>query len=417
MIAARRLAPAVGLTVTVVTSAGTGRADAPHAVVVCGEGTDGEEVVSRVASHLRPPYRFQEAGSFCKGLSSGQASTLATAARDRVADGKLVTRARAAAQSAHADLAILVDTRRSKGGAALVHVWLIDSKGEGSAEVDREVTLGAGASSDEQGDAAWTAVAADLGASSDETRSTAEPASAPREGGRDAAIGSVRVAMETGARDFTYVDRLTTTLRSYSLFAAPLVHADAELYPLARTGAPVLKDVGVTFDYAMAFGLSSSDSAGASVKTTWSFFDVGARERIHAGSWLLGLHAGYGEMTYSFGGALETTAELPGVQYRFVRGGADARVALGPLSVYGSGSYLYVLSTGPLGTYFTRASVGGIEGRVGVARALGHGFEISLEFAYTRFFYTLNPQPGDAYVAGGALDQMAFGSLGVAYVF
>jgi hypothetical protein len=37
--------------------------------------------------------------------------------------------------------------------------------------------------------------------------------------------------------------------------------------------------------------------------------------------------------------------------------------------------------------------------------------------AYARFFYTLNPQPGDSYVAGGALDQMAFGSLGAAYVF
>ncbi len=86
-------------------------------------------------------------------------------------------------------------------------------------------------------------------------------------------------------------------------------------------------------------------------------------------------------------------------------------------SIYGSGSYLFVLSTGPVGGYFARESVGGVEGRLGVARSLGHRFEASLEVAYTRFFYSLNPQPGDTFVAGGALDQMAFGSLGIAYVF
>jgi hypothetical protein len=48
---------------------------------------------------------------------------------------------------------------------------------------------------------------------------------------------------------------------------------------------------------------------------------------------------------------------------------------------------------------------------------MGRNVELSLEVAYTRFFYTLNPQPGDALVAGGALDQMAFGSLGAAYMF
>jgi hypothetical protein len=180
----------------------------------------------------------------------------------------------------------------------------------------------------------------------------------------------------------------------------------------------VLKDLGVTFDYARAFGLSSADSSGTPVSTTWSVFDVGAHERIPAGrSWLFGLHGGYGQMTYSFDGALDTPAALPGVQYSYVRGGADARVALGAFSVYGYGSYLYVLSTGPLGGYFTRATAGGIEGRLGLARDLGRGFEASLEVSYTRFFSSLNPQPGDTYVAGGALDQMAFGSLGVAYVF
>ena len=32
------------------------------------------------------------------------------------------------------------------------------------------------------------------------------------------------------------------------------------------------------------------------------------------------------------------------------------------------------------------------------------------------FFYSMNPQPGDANVAGGALDEMARLSLGFAYL-
>jgi hypothetical protein len=262
-------------------------------------------------------------------------------------------------------------------------------------------------------------------ATQEETRSDADRAPTARESaGQSRALArasdlfAIRVAIESGSRNFAYVDRLTSSLRSYSLFAAPLGVVDAEVYPLARTGLAGLKDFGLTFDYGRAFGLSSDDSAGTTLNTNWSLLDVGARERIPIGrAWLLGLHGGYGEMTYTFDGSLETPAALPGVQYRFVRGGADARVALGPFSLSAYGSYLSVFSTGPIGAYFARGSVGGVEGRLGLARDLGFGFEVSIDVAYTRYFYAFNPQPGDAYVAGGALDQMAFGSLGVAYVF
>jgi hypothetical protein len=228
----------------------------------------------------------------------------------------------------------------------------------------------------------------------------------------------VGAAIQGGSRDFRYVDRLTPTLRPYDLSAAPLVSIDGELYPLGRSHTPVLKDLGATFDYAMAFGLASTDSAGSPIATSWSAFDVGLRQRIPISrAVLLGLHAGYGEIDYSFHGSLATTAQLPGVEYRFLRAGLDARATVGSFAVYASGSYLDVLSTGLVGTYFARASVGGVEGRVGVAYALARGVELSLEGGYTRFFYTLNPEPGDAYVAGGALDQMARGSLGLAYLF
>ena len=72
------------------------------------------------------------------------------------------------------------------------------------------------------------------------------------------ALASVGVAIEGASRDFSYVDRLTPTLRPYSLSAAPRVAISAEIYPAARTDTPVLKGLGATFDYALAFGLAQT---------------------------------------------------------------------------------------------------------------------------------------------------------------
>jgi hypothetical protein len=459
--AAQRLATwATGVAV-VGAFAWTARGDTRPSVVVCGEGSDGEALALRLGSHASASYRLSSADAWCKSLSSGRGAPLAAAASGHASGAKLVARARSAAQSAHADAAILVVARKSRRGT-VVHVWVVDANGAGVAEVDQDVALVPGSSADDGADALWSVVAPALpsrrpveaeGASapakppvrqspdrpqppaedtpdSDLMAASEPPAGAdqgtpngdspahPRSGEEATAIGVVRAGFEVGSREFSYVDRLTPTLRSYSLFAAPLAVVEGELYPLARAGVPILKDLGATLDYAMAFGVSSSDASGDSVNTAWSSFDAGARERIRLGpSVLLGLHGGYGENSFIFSGALGTTAELPSVRYRFVRGGADARVALGSLSFQAYGSYLGVLSSGPIGTYFQRATIGGIEGRVGATQAIGHGFELSLEVAYERFFYTLNPQPGDHYVAGGALDQMAFGSVGAAYVF
>jgi hypothetical protein len=435
----------------VVATSAPARAQGERSVVVWGEGPGGEEVASRVASKLSAPYAVRDAGTFRKSLASAHAPSLAAAAKDRGNDARLVSRARVAGRAAHADAAVLVHVRRSKRGT-VVHVWVIDPKGDGSAEVDQEMAFGARTSADDQAEVTWNAVAREFtergtpppparetaiaaaGPAAD-TRAPSEnplptPASSespdadadrsparPAEITRASALASVGLSFQAGSRNFSYVDRLTPTLRPYDLSAAPMAAVDAELYPAARAGMPVLKDLGATVDYAQAFGLASTDSNGTKVNTSWNAFDLGLHQRIPIGSAVLGgLHGGYGEIAYSFRGTLPTTAELPGVQYRFVRAGVDARASIGSVSVYAYGSYLDVLSTGLVGTYFARASVGGVEARLGAAYPLGHGFEAFLEASYTRFFYTLNPQPGDPYVAGGALDQMSHASLGVAYL-
>ncbi len=450
----RRVAVSIVSLAALAGSSTWARAEGLRSLVIVGEGADGEELASDIASHVSAPYHLSGTTPFRKALgASGRSAALGAAAKTPAADAKLVAKARAAAQTAHVDMAILLLAKRSKKAAA-VHVWLVSASGTGAAEVDKDVSLGSKASVDDLADATWSAVSSELGARDDAAPSavaTKSASSTTESGGEAPAAGSkdthadappdadqgtseagsregadpfatslavLKASIQGGSRNFDYVDRLTSTLRPYSLTAAPLAAVSAEVYPAARTGTPFLKDLGATVDYALAFGLGSTDSAGTNVSTSWSAFDLGLRERIPVGRQvLLGVHGGYGEIDYTFSGNLNTTAELPSVQYRFIRGGADGRVALGIVNVTLSGSYLAVLSTGAVGNYFGRATVGGVEGNVGVSHGFGHGFEAGVELAYTRFFYTLNPQPGDPYVAGGALDQMARGSVSVAYAF
>jgi hypothetical protein len=226
----------------------------------------------------------------------------------------------------------------------------------------------------------------------------------------------VQLAVDGGSRHFSYVDRLTATLRPYDLFAAPVPSLTAEFYPLARTRMVVLNGLGITGDYGHAVGLSSADAGGTRVVTSWHNFDVGLRERIDLHQILLGVDLGFGAIDFHFDNPAGATAVLPSVSYRFLRFGLDLRAPFGAFSLFGGGSYLKVLSTGGEGDLFPRESVGGVDARLGGAYSFGQGFELSVGLGYTRFFYSMNPQPGDANVAGGALDEMARLSLGFAYL-
>ena len=54
---------------------------------------------------------------------------------------------------------------------------------------------------------------------------------------------------------------------------------------------------------------------------------------------------------------------------------------------------------------------------LGLGIKLTDGLEARLVAEYARFFYSFTPQVGDAYVAGGALDQIYGMRLGAAYAY
>jgi hypothetical protein len=219
---------------------------------------------------------------------------------------------------------------------------------------------------------------------------------------------AVQAGFGVGTRHFSYVQRITPALRTYDLPAVPMASVSAVAYPLAFTGLPVIRDFGVTGGYARLFTFSSEDSSGTPVGSTWQSFEVGATQRIALSRALVtNVSVGYGENDFQFDQALSgATALLPSADYRFVRAGADVRYEfLQAFAVLAGGSYLDVLGTGYLTTLFPRASVGGVEGHVGGSVALARSWELSLGASYTRFFLSGNSVPGDATVAGGALDE------------
>jgi hypothetical protein len=422
---------------------GIARAEpAGKTIAILTEGNDAEAVATGLAAHVRLPNKVSDPRAFRGALSTRGARVIGPASTNHARDVQLITRVHAAVTELHVDGAILVTLRKTKRGVQ-AHVWAVDAHGEG-ALVDKELPLPASVDANGEADAVWATVADLIPAPVEEPapppapppppppeaslQTTVGPAAADHGPTPAAPVGQagsprahallvVQAAIEAGSRHFSYVDRITPTLRPYDLFAAPIVSLAAEVYPLARAHIPIVNGLGATVDYARAFGLTSADAGGGSVGTTWQAFDVGIRERIALGRLVIvGIDAGYGAVDFTFDQGAFSSGTLPSVGYRFVRAGADARFNLGDFSLFGGAAYLPVLSTGGEGQLFARESVGGVEARLGAAYAIGHSFELSLGLHYTRFFYSMNPVPGDANVAGGALDELARLSLGFAYL-
>jgi hypothetical protein len=442
----RRRALAVAALAALAGSERSAVADETRTAVVLAEGPEGDAVAGSVASRLPASITVRPSRDFRASLGAGSAP-ITTGLKSRRADADLLSHARAALRETHLDVALLLQVRKSHR-ATVVHVWLVTPSSASGSAVDQDVNLGPGASPGDEADAVWGAVKDSMPsepspappmvstetatptspgvvgaappATSSESASTPEPASdAPsHETSGDDVRPLLRVsaAIEAGSRHFAYVDRLTTTLRPYDLFAAPLAAIAVEASPFAHSTSPMLQGLGLDAGYAHSFAVSSADASGASVSTNWQSLHADLREMVAIGEVVrAGAHAGFGMIDFTFDGALGAGAELPSVGYRFVRPGLDVRVALREFAVFAEASYLAVLSTGALGSMFPRGSTGGVDAGVGLAWPIARHLDLSFEIAYTRFFYSLNPEPGDSNVAGGALDEMVLASLALGY--
>ena len=221
------------------------------------------------------------------------------------------------------------------------------------------------------------------------------------------------------SRSFNYTDDVFSSLRPYSLGAAPAVFAKGQWYPGAHVTDGPLAHIGIKGGISTAIGVSSSTSTGESFPTESWGWSVGLRGRLPVDDVTLHADVGYGGWDFTLSDAADGTQrpDLPNVSYQFVELGTGLRWNMGlGLSLNGNFAYLATTSTGEIGSqaWFPRSSSGGFDVGAGVGWKPIDEIEIRLSFDWRRFFFSMNPEPGDARVAGGAADDYIGGSVGVA---
>jgi hypothetical protein len=219
----------------------------------------------------------------------------------------------------------------------------------------------------------------------------------------------VFAGLELSARRLSYTDALSSNVRPYSVTGAPSPTLGVELYPLARTSIPVLRDLGLVASGATAIGLSSKTPSGATTSTRYLRYQAALHYRIRLDTRdhpaALGLEIDYSALQFRLSDVRSLTGADPSVDDRYLRFGADGRVPLGPVVLLARAGIGRLLGVGPMGDQFPRGRGGIVDGRLGVAVPFGGVVEGRLWLDHTRAFFDLRPVPGDAYVAGGAVDS------------
>lgn len=232
-------------------------------------------------------------------------------------------------------------------------------------------------------------------------------------------IFSVEVGMEAAGRFFSYSDQITTNLRAYDVIPAPVVYAGLEVYPAAWTTVPFLRDIGLIGSFARAFALQSKTKDGDPIDTVYQRFSAGLRVRIPISrptGPVIGVSGQYYLHTFQVDEPPELAGQIPNVDYRAIRAGVDGRIPIGRAAIVAGFDWIEPLSSGPVYDRFSGAKVHGIGGKLGVFMKLASGFELRFTADYSRFFSDFDPVLGDAYIAGGALDQYIGLRLSGAYV-
>jgi hypothetical protein len=422
-------------------------------VVVVAEGPDARAARDEIRSAVSGRYQVVDSSPFAGALArAGQKGAIGPTLALPKKRAATVDRLQRAAEDVQADDVIVVVTTRTASGRKLATAYVVDAK----LDEPHEVRAAVGATGHPLGVAVaqeldhlhpaptppvaaalpspappFSPVAVSAGPVAPESapppiESSADQFSSPLPHRVKHTVGrewvQVDAGIEGGMRRFSYYDGFSKNLRPYTLNAAPLASVDGSLYPFASSGAFLLDDVGLALGYAQAFALQSTSDDGGKLDTEWQRFYAGGRIRARLGSSpravVLDVLGAYAGESFFFEGTASPTAAYPSVEYRYVRTLAEGRIPIGSrFAVTADAGYLFVLSAGDVAARFPHSSVGGIEAGLGGAVTIVSGFEARLGLSYRRFFYSMNPVPGDSYVAGGALDQFWSLSGSLAYVY
>jgi TolB-like protein len=223
------------------------------------------------------------------------------------------------------------------------------------------------------------------------------------------------------SRNLSYTDNIFNQVRGYSVFPAFGFAADLTWFPGAHFSDGFIAHLGLTGAFQTSFGLNSSaEGSTAEFPTSAQAYSIGLVGRIPLGALEILPSLSYGNQSFEIDHANAVTpkpANIPNVSYEYLRIGAGARFTIDEKwAILGSLGYRFVMSAGEIeDDYFPRLSVGAIDLEVGAAYRIVAGFEVRLTLDMQRYFMSMNPEPGDAYVAGGAIDQWFGATLSAAY--
>lgn len=221
-------------------------------------------------------------------------------------------------------------------------------------------------------------------------------------------------------RQLNYNDDVNGVLRPYSSGVHPTINLRAEVYPAAFTMGGLAADFGLVLGYQHIFVSASQTSDGAEFPTSASALSAGLVWRAQVAAPLqLRVEALYGQRSFTVEDAADGTPKpvIPSVGYQRLDLAAGARWSPTPrFGLHARLAYLLPLSGGEFTSadYFSRASIHGVQGGLGVRFGLVGPLALDLGVAIERYASTFNTQPGDPFTAGGAVDQYITAGLGVA---
>ncbi len=228
--------------------------------------------------------------------------------------------------------------------------------------------------------------------------------------GNDGIALSVSMSGRVFSRTFAYNDDLFDALSEYEANVTPAVVVSADAY-WKKFGA------AASMAYTRPFDSRTEDEVAFPTDTVGYTF--GGRYRLLTGDLGATVGVDYGARDFNVDDApSRAKPEIPDVAYRFIRAGLATQMRLGKkMSVGADAGYRYVLSAGEIETeaYFPRLSVGGVDATAWFGYDLASAWQVQLGANVERYFYSMNPEPGDARVAGGATDQFVGVQLGLAY--
>lgn len=216
------------------------------------------------------------------------------------------------------------------------------------------------------------------------------------------------------SRDLSYTDDLFAELSGYELAPAPVLFAQTTFFPGALATPGAAAHIGIEARAEVGVGISSTASDGTEHGTRFQALSVDAVVRLPFGAIEIRPHAGWGMHAFTFDSASSGQTPVPDVAYQHLVLGTSVLVhAASALDVHARFSWLPVLSMGEIGDseWFPRASAGGIDGEIGATVHVTGGFGIRVAGEIRRFFFRMSPEPGDARIAGGAIDQHLGGSI------